>query len=104
MGKNVRTVNIDSELQAIVGEHTRLTVGASVVMLAELPDNCSHVLLSVDTQPVRMSMDSVDPTAAIGHLMGPGTTWTMKKSQAALLKFIRSGGSSGYVQATPAAY
>ncbi|MDB4312098.1 hypothetical protein N9937_01580 [bacterium] len=105
MGKpNVRSANIDAEMMAMTGLRERLVVSTSAVSLAELPANCTHVFMSVDTQPVRMTMDGTTPTATVGHLMVPGEKWSMKRSQAASLKFIRSGGADGFVQATPVAH
>jgi hypothetical protein len=101
---NVKTVNIDSQMQALADTHQRVAVGVAAASLGALPANCSHVFFSVDTQPIRITLDGTTPTSTIGHYLSVGEKFTLKKSQAVALQFIRAGGADGAIQATPMAH
>lgn len=55
-------------------------------------EKATHVLVTVETAPVRVRTDGVAPTSSEGHLLNAGDDFRYA-GQLSKLQFIRSGGS-----------
>lgn len=97
MAKNVRTVNMDSELRPVAGVCGSLTVGDTVAQLtsAEIPTTSTHVFWSVGTAAIRVTFNDEDADTSVGHLMPVGTHGTWSRVQALKAKMHRATGSDG---------
>lgn len=90
MFKNVKVTNLEADLVPVAGRNHQLkTVSTSVIQLDPLHANTSHVLVTVDTNNVRVTFDGQNPSTSDGHLLTApyAAMWSRRRAQAA--KFIR---------------
>lgn len=104
MRPNVRQVNTPLEMKTLAGQQQDITVAAVAIGLGALPAECSHVFISVDTAPIMITLEGTAPVAlASGHYMATGSSISLRREVAATAQFIRAGGTSAHVCATPMA-
>lgn len=75
------------------------TVTNSADSLSALDDKTTHVLVSVDTQSIRVTFDGSDPSQTNGHLWATGYEAVLTKHMAGVMKFFYTG-TNGYLHAT----
>lgn len=52
---------------------------------------CSDVLVTVETNPIRFTVDGTTPTSTVGHLLNAGDIYTCDGADAAAFLAIRTG-------------
>ena len=79
----------------------RHNVDGTVRSLDALNANTTHVHITIDGEPARVTYDGSDPTAANGHLWERGKSDTLTKVLASTMKWRRqTGAGTGTLQAT----
>jgi len=81
-----------------------LTVSDTALQLAALNDNTKHVLVTVATQPIRVTFDDSAPTTTNGHYWAAGQERVLKREAAVAMKVIRATGSDGELHASEMTY
>jgi hypothetical protein len=70
----------------------RLTItNAAVVQMSTLASETTHVLWTLETNNVRVTLDGSNPTITNGHLFVAGASGVWKKELAIAAKFIAPG-------------
>ena len=104
MHKNVRSLNINSELVATPGTSMRrVTVGAVAVaeIVADMNDATTHIFIDVEKGDARITYTGEDPVAtSLGHLIYDGANFTQCKTAAAAAKWISELGGNVYLNIT----
>lgn len=96
--KNPSQANAEHELIPVSGRaHKNLTVGSTASDIGDLDPNTRYVLLTVNTETVRVTFDGNAPTATDGHLLSAGAERRYSREAALALKLIRGGGSDANV-------
>lgn len=113
---NLYPVNVDSEgrvrtvsgdavqaLSPIASGMKTLTVDATVggVQFTAFDAATTAVYIDVQTAQCRMTLDGTAPTTSVGHLLDIGDNMVLSLAQATAAKFIRTGGTSGVLVASP---
>lgn len=105
MNQSVRVVNLMEELRTVPGSGSALAVAAAVVSLP-VHGGASHVRVQVQGEPVRMTIDGVDPNPAtgLGEVLLPGEVRILPRGDALHAKLIREDANSGAVYVTALTY
>ena len=81
-----------------------LTVSGAVIPLAQLPGLGEGVLvggwIEVESQPIRIRVDSGAPTSSVGHLYNPGQSDYLNAQELRALRAIRTTASDGLLRVT----
>jgi len=85
------------------GNDQALTVAdtAGGVSFAAFPADTTHVLITNDTAEIRYTIDGSAPTTTNGHILAIAEERVWHVLMAAAMKAIRTGGTSGYLHASP---
>jgi hypothetical protein len=99
---NIRMTNAASEMRRF-GAQAVLDVSNAVVQFAaaDISDDCKYVLIQVQAQPVRITYDDSDPTAAVGQRKVAGDEGIFLRETLLAMKFIREGATDAKVWAQP---
>ena len=83
---------VTSPLHPILGSFQQLTVSTTAVGLT-VPRGTKMTVLSVESNPIRYRDDLTDPTAAVGVLVGTGSTLVLCGDSVSRFRAIRQTGS-----------
>jgi len=85
------------------GTDQALTADATAggVSFAAFPANTTHVLLTSETAECRYTIDGSAPTTTNGHILASGEERVWHVTMASAAKFIRTGGTSAVISASP---
>ncbi len=98
MYKNITTDNLFHELVPVDGtQHRNLTVSNTAQALAAFNDKTRYVLVTVNTESIRFTLDGNAPTATDGHVLTAGAERLFARDAALKLKLIRGGSSDANV-------
>ena len=102
MYKNQVQANAFHEMIPVAGvAHRNLTVSnTALALVAPLNEKTRYVLVSVNTEGVRVTFDGSAPTSTDGHLLAAGSERLLSREMAVALKMIRSGGTDANVTVT----
>lgn len=99
--KNPSQANAEHELIPVSGRaHKNLTISTTALGIGELHADTRYILLTVNTETVRVTFDGNDPTATDGHLLSAGDERKYSREAALALKMIRGGGTDANVAVT----
>lgn len=90
--------NLEQELVPNAGQAGQtITVDATSggKQIAALHRSTTHVMISIDAQPVRVTFSGTAPTDTTGIYLPAGTRTIWSKALALAAKFIRATGTSG---------
>lgn len=86
----VNVANDEKELVATPGAtHQKITVSNSVKQIGALQAQTEYVLVTVDSNNVRVTFDGADPASDDGHLLTAPYTGMWSRARAVAAKFIR---------------
>lgn len=98
---NVNNVNDLAHLHPFPGAvGQKVDVADDVVQFAAFVTNAEKVLVSVDTQAVRVTFDATNPDTTVGHLLPTGYVAVWSVALATAAKFHQGAGGAGVVYGT----
>lgn len=99
MGLRAQVIsNLEQELLPNAGQPGQtITIDATAggKQIAGLHPDTTHVMISIDAQPVRVTFDGTAPTDTTGVYLAAGTLKIWSRALAIAAKFIRATGTSG---------
>jgi hypothetical protein len=82
--------NLEQDLIPIAATQQTATVGNTAAACPAIKSNlCSHVLITVVTDAIRVTFDGSTPTSSAGHLIAAGASETWSRAKHAAAKTIR---------------
>jgi len=94
----MRVTNLEQELVPNPNQPGRMVTvdnTAAGVQIGAIHEDTSHVMISIDAQPVRVTFDGTAPTDTSGIYLAANTRVIWSRALALAAKFIRATGSNG---------